>query len=340
MLEMVIPRIRCVRQEENYGKYVVEPMERGYGTTVGNALRRVLLSSMHGVAVTAVKIEGALHEFATLPGVVEDCTELILNLKNVAIRSQNGVLDTGRTGRITVKGEGEVTGADIQLPALLEVVTPDAHIATLSTKHAQLSVELTLESGVGYVAADRRARQAKPIGTIPIDAIFSPIRRVNYFVEPTRIRQKSDYDRLVVEVWTNGAMDPQQAISEAAKLLSQHLSLFFDFADKAEPEGVGTEMMVRERDKVLAYRIDDLDFSVRTYNCLKRDGKEILGDLIKITEVDLMRIRNFGRKSLTEVVERLGQYGLKLAAPPEDEPFKDADDFGFDTDDDDDALGL
>lgn len=312
MLELVKAKVRCQEQLERYGKFIVEPLERGYGTTLGNSLRRVLLSSLDGAAVSSVKIEGIQHEFTTLKGVTEDCTEIILNLKELAISMTEGSLDEQKIGRIEARGEGEVTGADVQLPAGLEVVTPELHIATLTTKSANLTMELFIEKGKGYVPAEKRDRSNFQVGQIPLDAIFSPIRRVNYFVEPTRVGHKSDYDRLIMEIWTDGSIEPNRALTEAAKVLGSFLHLFFDFIEREEEEKKSEQDQVFKRDRVLEYRTDDLDFSVRTYNCLRKARIETLGELIKNSEVELLNIRNFGRKSLNEVLEKLASFGLKL----------------------------
>jgi len=325
-------------QLEHYGKFVVEPLERGYGTTLGNSLRRVLLSSIEGAAVTSVKIEGVQHEFSTIKGVAEDCTEIILNIKDLAISVSDGALDEPTVGRIEVKGQGEVTGADVQLPQGLEVVTPETHIATLTTKSASFKMELCIEKGKGYFPVDKRDRSNLPVGQIPVDAIYTPVRRVNYFVEPTRVGHKSDYDRLTMEIWTSGAIEPNRSLTEAALILSRCLDLFLDFIEREEEEKQSEEARAMRRDKVLEYRTDDLDFSVRTYNCLRKARVETLGALIQYTEPELLVIRNFGRKSLTEVLEKLATFGLRLredkdglAAMEEDEA---SEDFSLDHEDD------
>lgn len=332
MPELLKPKVRCLEQRERYGKFVVEPLERGYGTTLGNALRRVLLASLEGAAISSVKIEGIQHEFTTLKGVVEDCTEIILNFKELAIAFMNGTLDEPKTGRIEAKGEGEVTGADVQLPPGLHVVNHELHIATLTSRTASLHIELIVEKGKGYAPAEKRDRASLPIGQIPIDAMFAPIRRVNYFVEPTRVGYKSDFDRLTMEMWTNGTIEPNRALTEAARILDEHLHLFFDFIQREEDERKGEQSQVLRKDRVLDYRTDDLDFSVRTANCLRRGRIETLRDLIQHTEEDLLKIRNFGRKSLNEVLEKLSTFGLKLkeSKPETEEPDDDLDaDFEF-----------
>jgi DNA-directed RNA polymerase subunit alpha len=341
MLTILRPRIRLVLQQDRYAKFSVEPLEKGYGHTLGNALRRVLLSSIEGTAITSIQIDGVLHEFSTIPGVIEDTTEIILNLKELAIRSVNGTLESARTARIEAHGEGEVTGADIVLPPMLEVVNKEQRIATLSAKSAVLNVTLNVESGKGYQPANRQDKMHKPIGTIPIDAVFTPVRRVNYFVEPTRVGQKTDYDRLVLEIWTNGTILPADAVSQAAKILDTYLQLFFDFAEREEQERQREEVEITQKDRVLDYRIDDLDFSVRTYNCLKRESIETLEDLVRRTEHDLMNIRNFGKKSLTEVKEKLMALGLLLREPPMDEEYEEDEEEGFpqlDSEDEDEDL--
>jgi len=319
--ESVQPKIRQLERRERFGKYLVEPLEKGYGVTLGNSLRRVLLSSIEGAALTTVKFDGALHEFSTIPGVVEDCTEILLNLKELAVRVapeavEQGVPEQSWVARLDAQGKGEVTGADIELPPDLEMCSPEVHIATLSQQRSKLNLELTVDRGVGYVAAQRRDRSELPIGVVPLDAIYTPIRRVNYVVEPTRLGQKTDYDRLVLEIWTDGTVDPALAISDAAKILTDQLRLFFDFTEREEQERKLEEEEARQQDRVLEYRVEDMDFSVRTYNCLRKENVQTLGELVLRSEEELMGIRNFGKKSLNEVIEKLGSFNLRLKEMP------------------------
>lgn len=314
-MDMVTPRIDTLEETETYGKFVVEPQERGFGTTLGNALRRVLLSSVQGAAITSIKVDGVLHEFQTLPGVKEDATELILNLREVNVKMTRDGARSGesKTIRIDKHGPGEVTGADIEVPPEIEIVNPEAHIATLNDEKAHLSMEMTVEVGRGYVLPEKQERSRESIGVIPLGALFTPVRKVNYVVEPTRVGHKTDYDRLTLEVTTNGTISPSDAISEAAKILDRHLKLFFDFSSRA---GTGLDVFDEEVGRFEARapdaRIEELDFSVRTYNCLKKANVLTIGELVQLSEVDLMNIRNFGRKSLTEVKDKLAQLGLSL----------------------------
>lgn len=314
MLEMEKPRVDCmeISADGTYGRFVVEPLPRGYGITLGNSLRRILLSSLPGAAITSVKIEGALHEFTTLPGVIEDVTEIILNLKEVAFRLHGS---EDKTVRIEADGEGEVRAGDIIADAEVEVVNPEHHLATLD-RGGRLRMELTVERGRGYVPADRNKKPNQPIGVIPIDSIFSPIRRVNYHVEPTRIGQETHFDRLVLEVWTNGAIRPDEATSLAAKILIGHLNLFSEMIDGV-PEVEMTRKEGGDHDKLLEMGIDELDLSVRSYNCLKRAGINTIQDLISKTPEEMMKVRNLGKKSLDEVEEKLVRLGLSLRSSEE-----------------------
>jgi len=350
-LEPMEPKIRQLEDQERFGKFLVEPLEKGYGVTLGNSLRRVLLSSIPGAALTTVKFDGALHEFSTLPGVMEDVTEIMLNLKELAVRvvpqaeepaeekepDADATAEGGDanqwTARIHAQGKGEVTGADVEVPPALEICSPEVHIATLTADDAKLDVEMIVETGVGYVPAQRRDRSELPIGTIPIDAIYTPIRRVNYVVEPTRLGQKTDYDRLVLEIWTNGTIAPAQALSEAAKILTDQLRLFFDFSEREKEEREKEQEEARRADQVLEFQVKDMDFSVRTFNCLRKENIETLGQLIQYTEEQLLDIRNFGKKSLTEVIDKLDQYGLKLKeSPQEKDEFTELHEDEFDVD--------
>lgn len=314
-MEMITPRIEILEDGAFYGKFVAEPLEQGFGYTIGNALRRVLLSSIPGAAITSVRIDGVLHEFSTIPGVREDTTELILNLREVFIRMD--VDGTERPEpmiiRLDVHGPGEVTGADIQTPPEITIVNPEVHIATLDDETATLRAEMTVEIGKGYVLPDRQNKARLPIGVIPVGAVFTPVRKVSYTVDPTRVGHRTDFDRLTLEVTTNGTIAPSEAVSEAAKILDRQLRLFFDFA--RSPRGVSAELgtgVTGASAKPPDARIEELDFSVRTYNCLKKANILTIGDLVQLSEADLLRIRNFGRKSLMEVKEKLESLNLSL----------------------------
>ena len=315
-MEQIVPRIDTLAQDETYGKFVMEPLERGFGVTLGNALRRVLLSSIPGAAITSVKIEGVLHEFSTIPGVKEDTTELILNLKGlyVKVHRDGAAKPEPKTIWIDVKGAGEVTGADVRTPADVEVVNPEMHIATISDESTGLSMEMTVEVGKGYVLPEEQERAKPTIGVIPVGAAFTPVTKANFVVEPTRVGHRTDYERMVLEVWTNGTMSPSDAINEAARILDRLIRQFAEFPygraieGLEEEEAYGRELEVRPPDA----RIEELDFSVRTYNCLKKDNILTMGELVQKNEQDLMNIRNFGKKSLTEVKEKLAQLGLSL----------------------------
>ena len=315
MIEIEKPRIEKVEvsDDNTYGKYVVEPLERGYGTTLGNSLRRILLSSLPGAAVTSVKIEGVLHEFSTIPGVVEDVTEIILNIKSLALRMDT---DQPQTLVIDAEGEGEVTAADIKASAEVEILNPELHIATLDTG-GRIHMELTAERGRGYVSAEKNKKDEDAIGVIPIDSIFSPVHKVNFEVEDTRVGQRTDYDRLILEVWTNGSITPDEAISLSAKILSDHLNLFISLTDNMDEVEIMVEKEEEEKDKILDMTIEELDLSVRSYNCLKRAGINTVYELTQKTEEDMMKVRNLGKKSLEEVVTKLQALGLSLKSPEE-----------------------
>jgi DNA-directed RNA polymerase subunit alpha len=292
-----------------YGKFVVEPLERGYGTTLGNSLRRVLLSSLPGYAITSVKIEGILHEFSTIPGVKEDVTEIVLNLKSVILKIHG---DGPKTIYIDASGEGEVTAGNIKTDSEVEILNPDLHIASLDAG-AHIGMEMTCDKGRGYVSAERNKQMMQPvIGVIAIDSIYSPVEKVNYTVENTRVGQITDYDKLTIEVWTNGTINAKEAVSLGARILSEHLSLFGDLSDEA----FDTEIMVEKndggREKVLEMTIEELDLSVRSFNCLKRANINTVDDLINKTEDEMMKVRNLGRKSLDEVLAKLTSLGLDL----------------------------
>jgi len=315
MIEIEKPKIECVEMSEDgtYGKYVVEPLERGYGITLGNSLRRILLSSLPGVAATSVKIDGVLHEFSTIPGVKEDVTEIILNIKNLAVKLHS---EGPKLVYIEAEGEREVTAGDIKADADVEILNPDLHIATLN-EDAKLYMEITLNSGRGYVPAEKNKVPGQPIGLIPIDSIYTPVSKVNYNVENTRVGQVTDYDKLTLELWTNGTIKPDEAISLGAKILSEHLNLFIDLSDNAKHAEIMVEKEETKKEKVLEMTIEELDLSVRSYNCLKRAGINTVEDLISRTEADMMKVRNLGRKSLEEVIQKLDALGLSLAKEEE-----------------------
>ncbi|MDI3316667.1 MAG: DNA-directed RNA polymerase subunit alpha [Bacillota bacterium] len=315
MLEIVKPTIESEELSEDgtYGRFVVEPLERGYGTTLGNSLRRVLLSSLPGAAVTTVRIEGVLHEFSTVPGVVEDVTDIVLNIKSLALRLFG---DGPATIRVDARGPREVRGADILCPDNVEVVNGDQLIATLG-EGAHLEMEMTVEHGRGYVPGDRNKRPDQPIGVIAVDSIFTPIRRVNYRVEDTRVGQVTNYDRLILEVWTNGAVDPKSAVAQAASILQEQLDLFRGLVEQEEDLSQGEPAEVSERDRLLERSIDELELSIRSYNCLKRAGINTIGELVAKTPEEMMKVRNLGRKSLEEVQEKLAVLGLSLRSSEE-----------------------
>ena len=311
MLGIEKPRIDTaeISDDGKYGKFVVEPLERGYGTTLGNSLRRVLLSSLPGYAITSVKIDGILHEFSTIPGVKEDVTEIVLNLKNVILKMH---CDGPKTIYIDANGEDEITAGSIKTYSEVEILNPELHIATLNSD-AQVSMELTCDKGRGYVSAERNKQMMQPIiGVIAIDSIYTPVLKVNYTVENTRVGQITDYDKLTLEVWTNGTINAMEAVSLGAKILNEHLNLFGDLSGEA----YDTEVMVVKSDngkeKVLEMTIEELDLSVRSFNCLKRAQINTVEDLTNRTEEDMMKVRNLGRKSLDEVVEKLRSLGFDL----------------------------
>lgn len=315
MLEIEKPRIECIeRSEDNsYAKFIVEPLERGYGITLGNSLRRILLSSLEGSAVTSVKIEGVLHEFSTIPGVLEDVTDIILNLKSLALK---GYTDEPRVIRIEAQGEGVVTAGDIITDPDIEILNKDLKIATLD-KDGRLFMEMTVERGRGYVSADKNKKPDHVIGVIPIDSIFAPIYKVNYTVEDTRVGQITDYDKLTLEAWSNGSISPEEATSSAAKILSDHLRLFMGLTDKLNSVEILVEKEEEAKDKILEMTIEELDLSVRSYNCLKRAGINSVEELTQKTEEDMIKVRNLGRKSLEEVEFKLKDLGLSFR-PAED----------------------
>lgn len=312
MIEIEKPKIECIEMSEDFtfGKYVVEPLERGYGTTLGNSLRRILLSSLPGAAVTSIKIDGVLHEFSTIPGVAEDVTEIILNIKNLALKMHG---DNTKLIKIDVQGEKKITAADIICDSDIEIINPDLHIASLDKGH-RLYMEMTVEKGRGYVVSERNKQPGQPIGIIPIDSIFTPVKKVNYIVENTRVGQVTDYDKLILEVWTNGAIKPDEAISLGAKILSEHLKLFITLTDHVGNVEIMVEKEEDKKEKVLEMTIEELDLSVRSFNCLKRAGINTVEELTQRTEEDMMKVRNLGKKSLEEVQQKLQALGLSLKA--------------------------
>ena len=311
MVEIEKPRIESNEKDGDisYGKYVVEPLEHGYGTTLGNALRRILLSSLPGTAVTTIKIAGVQHEFSTIPGVKEDVTQIVLNVKGITAK-----LHSPGTKRVYIQasGEGEVTAGDIKADGEVEILNPELHIATLSAD-ATLNMELTLSHGRGYVPADRNKPEQTIIGVIPVDSLYSPVNRVNYTVENTRVGNMTDYDKLTLEVWTDGTISARDAVSLGAKILCDHLVLFTDLSDTVGTRSTGVEKPETQRDKVLEMTIEELDLSARSFTCLKRANINTVEDLISKTEDEMMKVRNLGRKSLEEVINKLNMMGLSLA---------------------------
>ena len=314
MIEIEKPKIEIVEisEDNRYGKFVCEPLERGYGTTLGNSLRRILLSSLPGAAITSIRIDGVLHEFSTIPGVRDDVTNIVLNLKSLCFKMYS---EEPRVLRLDVKGEKEVTAADIITDPDVEILNPDLHIATLN-EDGELHMEMTVERGKGYVAAEKNKKPDHVIGVIPIDSIFSPIQRVNYTVQDTRVGNVTDYDKLILEVWTDGSIRPEEGVSRAAAILISHFKLFQNMAGipeiEEEEEIVPPEPEEPDASKVLETTIDDLDLSVRSFNCLKRANINTVADLVSKTEEDMMKVRNLGRKSLEEVKKKLEEYDLTL----------------------------
>jgi len=311
LIEIEKPRIECVETDDdkNYGKFVIEPLERGYGITLGNALRRILLSSLPGTAITAVKIDGVLHEFSTIPGVIEDVTEFILNIKGIFFKSYS---QGPKTLYLEAHGEGEITAGDIKTDSDIEILNPEHHIASLNGD-SRVFVEFNIDNGRGYVSSERNKSEDQPIGIIPVDSIYTPILKANYSVENTRVGKTTDYDKLTIDVWTNGSITPADAISLAAKIMSEHLSLFINLSDDAKNAEIMVEKEETKKEKVLEMTIEELDFSVRSYNCLKRAGINTVEDLINKSEDEMMKVRNLGRKSLEEVIKKLHDMGLGLA---------------------------
>ena len=311
MIEIEKPQIECIETpgDDSYGKYVVEPLERGYGTTLGNALRRIMLSSLPGTAATSIKIAGVQHEFTTIPGVKEDVTEIVLNLKQLITKLHS---EGGKTVFIEAVGPCEVTAGDIKSDGEVEVLNPDLHIATLGSG-ATLNMEITLSHGRGYVPADRNKPQQSIIGVIPVDSIYTPVYKVNYTVENTRVGNMTDFDKLTIEVWTDSTISARDAVSLGAKILCDHFTLFTDLSETVGSKSTVVEKAETQRDKVLELTIEELDLSVRSFNCLKRANINTVEDLISKTEDEMMKVRNLGRKSLEEVINKLSMMGLSLA---------------------------
>ena len=305
-----------ISEDKKYGRFVVEPLERGYGITLGNSLRRIMLSSLPGAAVSSVKIEGVLHEFTTIPGVKEDVTEIIMNLKSLAIKNTSSTNEP-KTAYIEYEGEGVVRASDIQCDSDIEIINKDQVIATCGAKDTKLFMEITISKGRGYTSAERNKTEDFPIGVIAVDSIFTPVERVNMTVENTRVGQMTDYDKLTLDVYTNGTLEPDEAVSLAAKVLSEHLSLFIDLSENARTAEVMVEKEDDEKEKVLEMSIDELELSVRSYNCLKRAGINTVQELTDKTQDDMMKVRNLGRKSLEEVLAKLKELGLELRAGEE-----------------------
>jgi len=315
MIEFEKPNIEClaINDDENYAKFVCEPLERGYGMTIGNSLRRILLSSLPGAAITSVKIDGVLHEFSTIPNVVEDVPEIIVNLKSVRLKMHD---NDQKSISIDFKGEGEVTAGDIITDSSVEVLNPDLHIATVS-EGGHLHMEMTVDKGRGYNVADKNKGVAQGIDVLPIDSIFTPVKKVNYSVENTRVGQTVDFDKLTIEVWTDGSLKAYEALSLAAKVMTGHLELFIDLSETAKNTRVMVEKEETKKEKVLEMPIEDLELSVRSYNCLKRAGISTVEDLANKSEADMMKVRNLGKKSLDEVTNKLHSLGLNFAREEE-----------------------
>ena len=308
MIEFERPNIKCLEidNDSNYAKFVCEPLERGYGITIGNSLRRILLSSLPGSAITSVKIEGVLHEFSTIPNVVEDVPEIVINLKGVRLKLDQ---NEEKTLRIDFKGPGEVKAGDIITDGTVEILNPDLHIATVS-EGGTLKMELTADMGRGYNNAEKNKKPDQAIGVLPIDSIYTPVKKVNYSVENTRVGQRVDYDKLTIEVWTDGSLKPYEALSLAAKVMTSHLELFIDLSETAKNTQVMVEKEENKKERVLEMSIEDLELSVRSFNCLKRAGISTVEDLTNKSEADMMKVRNLGKKSLDEVTNKLHALGL------------------------------
>ncbi len=315
MIEFEKPNIECLEVDNtnNYAKFVCEPLERGYGVTIGNSLRRILLSSLTGCAITSIKIEGVLHEFSSIPNVVEDVPEIIVNLKNVRLKFAE---NEEKVMRINFKGEGEVTAADIVTDGTVEILNPDLHIATVS-EGGQLIMELTADMGRGYSPSEKNKKPNQDISVLPIDSIYTPVKKVNYQVKNTRVGQMVDYDKLIIEVWTDGSLKAHEALSLAAKVMTGHLELFIDLSEATRNTQVMIEKEESKKEKVLETSIEDLELSVRSFNCLKRAGIATVEDLTNKSESDMMKVRNLGKKSLDEVIAKLHSLGLNFAEEDE-----------------------
>ena len=312
MIEFEKPNIECVEADDkrNYAKFICEPLERGYGMTIGNSLRRILLSSLPGAAITSVKINGVVHEFSTVKGIVEDVPELIVNLKSVRFKAFD---NEEKVIRIDHKGEGEITAGDVVTDGTLEVLNPELHIATASAE-TDLHMEMTVNRGRGYNVAEKNKKDNNPIDVLPIDSIFTPVKKVNYSVENTRVGQMVDYDKLTIEVWTDGSLKPYEALSLAAKVMTGHLELFIDLSETARNTQVMVEKEESKKEKVLEMPIEELELSVRSYNCLKRAGITTVEDLANKSQEDMMKVRNLGKKSLDEVTNKLIALGLRFSS--------------------------
>ena len=310
MIEMQRPEIKCVEVDVDtfYARFEVEPLERGFGITLGNSLRRILLSSLPGYAINSIKIDGITHEFTSIPGVTEDVTDLVLNLKQVCLKSND--MDQ-KSLSIKVKGPCELTAGDIVTDSTIEVVNKDLHLAYLD-ENAQLNIEMTAVKGRGYLAGDRDAQPDLAVNVLPIDALFTPVRKVNFEVEKTRVGQNADFDKLVMEIWTNGVIEPYQALSMAAKILNEHLEMFIDLSEIAKTMSIMSQKELSMKDKLLETQIEDLEFSVRSYNCLKRAGIHTVADIVSKSEQDMIKVRNLGKKSLDEVINKVKELGLEF----------------------------
>ena len=315
MIEFEKPNIECLEVDDNknYAKFVCEPLERGYGVTIGNSLRRILLSSLTGCAITSVKIDGVLHEFSSIPNVVEDVPEIIVNLKNVRLKFAE---NEEKVMRINFKGEGEVTAGDIVTDGTVEILNPDLHIATVA-EGGQLILELTADMGRGYTPSEKNKKPNQDISVLPIDSIYTPVKKVNYQVKNTRVGQMVDYDKLIIEVWTDGSLKAHEALSLAAKVMTEHLELFIDLSETTKSTQVMVEKEEFKKEKVLETSIEELELSVRSFNCLKRAGISTVEDLTNKSEAEMMKVRNLGKKSLDEVTAKLHSLGLSFAEEDE-----------------------
>ncbi len=315
MIEFEKPNIEClaINEDESYGKFVCEPLERGYGMTIGNSLRRILLSSLPGAAITSVKIEGVVHEFSSIPNVVEDVPEIIVNLKSVRLKMHENEV---KTIKIDFNNEGEVKAGDIITDSSIEILNPDLHIATVA-EGGFLHMEMTVDKGRGYNVAEKNKTENQSIDVLPIDSIFTPVKKVNYSVENTRVGQSIDYDKLTIEVWTDGSLKAYEAVSLAAKVMVSHLELFIDLSETARNTKVMVEKSESKKEKILEMPIEELELSVRSYNCLKRAGISTVEDLANKSEADMMKVRNLGKKSLDEVINKLHSLDLDFASEDE-----------------------